>query len=163
MNKFKLIFPNAPEDKREEVLEVFNKYCHAFEINTPLRVAHFFAQVKEEVGNSLIGNEESLWYSVSALKSMFKRYFNNYPEEADELGYKRISSSAYQALSNTQKALYTKRGSMYYSQFPQEDEIAKRVYCCNGEGNYFTNCLTQGGCDEGLLYKGKGFISGVKK
>ena len=52
---------------------------------------------------------------------------------------------------------------MYYSQFPQEDEITKRVYCCNGEGNYFTNCLTQGGCDEGLLYKGKGFIPGVKK
>ena len=47
---------------------------------------------------------------------------------------------------------------MYYSQFLQEDEIAKRVYCCDGAGNYFTNCLTQGGCDEGLLYKGKGFI-----
>jgi len=86
MNKFKLIFPNAPEDKREEVLEVFNKYCHAFEINTPLRVAHFFAQVKEEVGESINYQTENLNYSINALKYGDFRYFRDNHSEAELYG-----------------------------------------------------------------------------
>ena len=43
MDKITQFFPNAPEERKQEVLQVFNKYCQAFEINTPLRVAHFFA------------------------------------------------------------------------------------------------------------------------
>jgi len=158
LEKFTQIFPGATLEKRNEVLTIFNKYCEKFELNTPLRIAHFFAQVKEEVGNSLTGNVESLWCSVNALKRMFTRYFRNFPNDADEIGYKRISSSSYRRLSNESKALYTKNGPYYYSQFPDEDAIVKRVYCCNGIGNYFTNSRTQGGCDKGILYKGKGFI-----
>jgi predicted chitinase len=159
IDKFTQIFPNAPEEKRKEVLEVFNKYCQIFEINTPLRVAHFFAQIKEEVGNELVGKIEDLTYSVEALKSLFSRYFKNFPEDADLYGYKgQITSSRYNSLSEIEKQKYKKYGNKYYTQIPNEDEIAKRVYCCNGEAISFTNCTQKGGCEEGITYKGKGFM-----
>ncbi|WP_324172517.1 bacteriophage T4 gp5 trimerisation domain-containing protein [Sulfurimonas sp.] len=154
--KFKKIFTRASNTKIDEAVKVFNQYCQVFEINTPLRVAHFLAQVQEEVGDELIGNSESLWYSVDALKSTFKRYFGEYPEEANKYGYKRKNSSFYNKLSNKEKLQYTKRGRWYYEQLPNENEIAKRVYCCNDRSGLFK--LNQGGCENGIKYKGKGFI-----
>ncbi len=86
MDKFAQIFPSASEEKRKEVLEVFNKYCQAFEINTPLRIAHFFAQVKEEVGESINYQTENLNYSINALKYGDFRYFRNNHSEAELYG-----------------------------------------------------------------------------
>ncbi|WP_198306421.1 glycoside hydrolase family 19 protein [Arcobacter vandammei] len=152
---FNQIFPKAPAEKRKEVLEIFNKYCCAFEINTPLRASHFFAQVRAEVGDTLVGSEESLWYSVEALKITFSRYFKHFPNEANRLGYIRADEAKYKNLSIENKKLFNiKNGRYYYKQLPKEDEIAKRVYCCDDNG--FT--LKEGGCENGLLYKGKGFI-----
>ncbi len=158
MEKFTQIFSGATSVKRNEVLTIFNKYCEKFELNTPLRMAHFLTQVKEEVGNALVGKSEDLWYSISALKSLFTRYFRTYPIEANELGYIRIASNVYRRLSSSDKEMYTYRSKdkLYYKQFPQADEIAKRVYCCNNTRGDFT--LIQGGCEDGLNYKGKGFI-----
>ncbi|AZD18856.1 hypothetical protein PUP66_00305 [Pseudomonas chlororaphis] len=155
-DQMKGMFPTSSESKREEVRDLFNKYADRFEINTKVRIAQFFAQVKTEVGAALVGKSESLWYSVDALKSLFTRYFGHYPAEAEELGYKRITIQQYNALSVAAKAAYTVNGSNAYSQFPKPDEIAKRVYCCcSAEGGFV---LTPGGCSEGLSYKGKGFI-----
>ncbi|WP_258239501.1 hypothetical protein, partial [Arcobacter sp. LA11] len=154
---FDKIFPDAPENKRKEVLDLFNTYCHDFEINTPLRVAHFFAHVKAEVGKTLKGNIEDLTYKVSALKSLFGRYFNHYPNEADLYGYKgKISKAQYLSLSTLEKSKYTKSGSRYYKQVANQDEIAKRIYCCSGTDGYFL--LKKGGDISGIKYKGKGFL-----
>jgi predicted chitinase len=120
------------------------------------RIAQFFAQVKTEVGDELVGKEESLWYSVGALANTISRYFSHCPEEADNLGYKRISLTSYNALPSASKAGYTKQGGWAYSQIPKSDGIAKRVYCCNNAAGTFV--CTIGGCEEGLEYKGKGFI-----
>ncbi|WP_028620465.1 hypothetical protein [Pseudomonas sp. Ant30-3] len=150
------MFPSSSDGKREEVREIFNRYAARFEINTPARIAQFFAQVKTEVGAALVGKSESLWYSVSALKNLFKRYFDTYPAEAEQLGYKRIEMVQYNALSPAARSAYTLNGGKAYSQLPKPDEIAKRVYCCcSASGNFV---LTSGGCAEGLSYKGKGFI-----
>jgi predicted chitinase len=155
-NQMERMFPSSSDSKREEVRELFNRYAARFEINTPARISQFFAQVKTEVGAALVGKSESLWYSVSALKSLFKRYFDTYPAEAEELGYKRIEMAQYNALSPAAKSAYTLNGGKAYSQLPKPDEIAKRVYCCcSAAGNFV---LTSGGCAEGLSYKGKGFI-----
>ena len=158
MEKLTRIFPGATLEKKNEVLNIFNKYCEKFELNTPLRIAHFFAQVKQEVGKSLVGKSEDLWYRIGALKSLFSRYFGIYPNEADELGYIRIEVDQYRRLSSQDKAMYTYRpeDERYYKQFPKPDEIAKRVYCCNNSRGDFN--LQQGGCEDGLRYKGKGFI-----
>lgn len=152
----KKIFPSSQEAVREEVRTLFNKYADLFEVNTPERMSQFFAQVKAEVGDALVGKEEDLWYSTAALRSLFGRYFNHYPQEADELGYKRIPKQQYNALPASAKSGYRIIKEHAYSQLPQEDEIAKRIYCCSVPGQNFH--LTPGGCAEGLAYKGKGFI-----
>ncbi|WP_047303364.1 glycoside hydrolase family 19 protein [Pseudomonas fluorescens] len=154
--QMKKMFPLSVEGKREEVRGLFNKYADRFEINTPARISQFFAQVKAEVGDALVGNSEDLWYSVEMLKSTFKRYFDHYPEDAENLGYKRIGIQQYNALAAAERSAYVVRGGNAYSQLPKPDEIAKRVYCCNSESGGFV--LTAGGCSEGLSYKGKGFI-----
>ncbi|MHC8398086.1 hypothetical protein ACYZTX_00950 [Pseudomonas sp. MDT1-17] len=155
-DQMKKMFPESSEGKREEVRGLFNKYADRFEINTIPKIAQFFAQVKTEVGNALVGKVEDLWYSSEALRSKFGRYFNTYPTEADQYGYKRIEMAQYNALSPAAKSAYTVRKGKAYSQFPNENEIAKRIYCCcSTQGNFV---LTPGGCAEGISYKGKGFI-----
>lgn len=152
----KKIFPSSQDTVREEVRTLFNKYATLFEVNTPERISQFFAQVKAEVGDALVGKEESLWYSTEALKGKFARYFSHYPQEAEELGYKRISLAQYNTLPENVKSGYRVIRDKAYSQLPQEDEIAKRIYCCSVPGQNFH--LNPGGCSEGLAYKGKGFI-----
>src|SRR5690606_39009835 len=100
-DQMKRMFPSSTDEKREEVRKLFNQYANRFEINSPERIAQFFAQVKTEVGHGLVGNVEDLWYSVQALKDKFKRYFNTYQTEADDLGYKRISLAQYNSLPPT--------------------------------------------------------------
>ena len=100
MDKFTQFFPNAPEEKKQEVLEVFNKYCQAFEINTPLRVAHFFAQVKEEVGETINYKNESLNYSIDSLKYGDFKYFRNNHEEAEIYGRGNGHSANPEAIAN---------------------------------------------------------------
>ncbi len=156
VKNMKKIFPSSQEAVREEVRMLFNKYAGLFEVNTPERMSQFFAQVKAEVGDTLVGKEEDLWYSTTALRSLFGRYFSHYPQEANELGYKRISMQQYNALPASAKSGYRIIKNYAYSQLPQEDEIAKRIYCCSVPGQNFQ--LTPGGCAEGLSYKGKGFI-----
>ncbi|WP_352258461.1 hypothetical protein [Psychrobacter sp. TB55-MNA-CIBAN-0194] len=154
------MFPNANTRKREVVRALLNKYMPKFGMTTPLRISHFLAHVQAEVGDELVGKEESLWYSVSSLRNTFNRYFKHYPEEADQLGYKRIPINDYNKLSQVQKKIYIRTNEAYaYSQLPQENEIAKRVYACNtGDGYFDYDNVLKGGDLTGLLYKGKGFI-----
>lgn len=67
-----------------EIVNAFNKYYSYFEINTCLRRAHFFAQVREEAGADLCATE-GLNYNVNGLKNTFS-YFKNNPEEAEKYG-----------------------------------------------------------------------------
>ena len=61
--------------------ETLNKY----NINTPLRIAHFLAQILHESGY-LKALKENLNYSVQGLTKTFKKYFIN---EAEALPYAR--------------------------------------------------------------------------
>lgn len=56
-----------------------------FEINTPLRLAHFLAQCGHESGGFRL-TQENLNYSASGLLKIFKRYF---PTEAKAKEYER--------------------------------------------------------------------------
>jgi putative chitinase len=53
-------------------------------INTPLRIAHFMAQIEHESGLKPIS--ENLNYSAKGLSTTFKKYF---PTPADTLRYER--------------------------------------------------------------------------
>lgn len=56
-----------------------------FEINTPLRLAHFLAQCGHESGGFIL-TKENLNYSAKGLNGTFKKYF---PTEADAKPYER--------------------------------------------------------------------------
>lgn len=56
-----------------------------FEINTPLRVAHFVSQVKHESGN-FTATQENLNYSANGLRATFSKYF---PDIDSALKYER--------------------------------------------------------------------------
>ncbi len=151
------MFPSAKFDRRELVRKLLNKYMPIFKMDTPLIIAHFLAHVYAEVGESLTGNEEDLYYSAKGLKSTFGRYFNYYPSEAEDLGYRRISIRAFNKIPKNQRSKYIKLTKKYaYSKLPDEDGIARRVYACHGNNGYFT--LKKGGDKSGSLYRGKGFI-----
>ncbi|MBB1487702.1 glycoside hydrolase family 19 protein [Oceanospirillum sediminis] len=68
------IMPGAKQEHIELYLHGINKACGDFGINTPLRVAHFLAQLAHESG-SLRYVSENLNYSAKALRAVFGKYF----------------------------------------------------------------------------------------
>lgn len=78
LDKLKGIIP-------DEVLSQIPQTIEKFEINTPLRLAHFLAQCGHESGNWKF-KVENLNYSAQALQSVFRKYF---PDEATAAQYAR--------------------------------------------------------------------------
>ncbi|WP_324172512.1 type VI secretion system tip protein TssI/VgrG [Sulfurimonas sp.] len=106
VEQLKQIFIKATNSKLAETAKTFNQYCQVFEINTPLRVAHFFAQCREEVGNN-IDIVENLNYKASVLKSGYPfLYFKNHPDEAEQYGRTDSHSANQEAIANRS---YSKR------------------------------------------------------
>ncbi|MFV0531544.1 MAG: peptidoglycan DD-metalloendopeptidase family protein [Flavobacteriales bacterium] len=69
------IFTNASEDRETTLMNAFNEANTKFGLNTCRKKAHFFAQVREEVGTSInISNGEGLNYSAEALPSHFSKF-----------------------------------------------------------------------------------------
>jgi predicted chitinase len=134
------IFPHANSSRKEEVLKVFNEYCNVFEINTPLRVAHFFAQIKEEVGSQIHFKNESLNYSAKRLKSK--------KSLIDIDGRKKSGGPfSYFWVHHKEADLYGKT----HTQNANQEAIANRAYAGrNGNGNIASG--------DGWNYRGKGFI-----
>jgi predicted chitinase len=88
MEQLKQIFKNATQIQLEGVCNEINKDCKKYELDTPLKRAHFFAQVYGETGSSMKPINESWEYSPEALKS-FSKYYREHPLEAIEDGYLR--------------------------------------------------------------------------
>lgn len=77
-------------------MELYDKYRTLFskyEVNTPLRKAHFMAQIEHESGLKPIS--ENLNYSEQGLLKTFKKYFT--PEQAKEFARKpeKIANRVY--------------------------------------------------------------------
>lgn len=69
----------------DNVLTEIHSVGEKFNINTPLRLAHFLAQTGHESGNFTI-TKENLSYSADRLQVIFKKYFT--PESAAEYARK---------------------------------------------------------------------------
>ena len=78
ISKLKGHVPDAVIAQLPEVME-------KFQINTPLRIAHFLSQCGHESGNFKVVNE-NLNYGAKGLLGLFKKYF---PTEAKALEYER--------------------------------------------------------------------------
>lgn len=68
-----------------EVVDIIYTYGSKFGVNTNLRLAHYLAQVREEIGDIFEPKIESLNYSEQGLINTFKVFKDN-PELADMYG-----------------------------------------------------------------------------
>jgi putative chitinase len=69
----------------EHLQKHFEEVCNKYSINTPLRKAHFLAQVTHECVDFKV-KEENLNYSAEGLQAVFKKYF---PDKATAITYAR--------------------------------------------------------------------------
>ncbi|MBQ4813108.1 glycoside hydrolase family 19 protein [Pseudoalteromonas luteoviolacea] len=79
------IVPQAKTDNIEKYLTALNEVLPQFDISTPLRIAHFLAQIAHESGYFRCSSE-NLNYSDNALRAVFGKYF---PDEASAADYAR--------------------------------------------------------------------------
>ncbi|MTI31077.1 glycoside hydrolase family 19 protein [Xanthovirga aplysinae] len=68
------IMPNAFTIDIQKYEQPLNELMPQYEINSPLRVAHFIAQLAHESGNFKF-TSENLNYSATALYKVFRKYF----------------------------------------------------------------------------------------
>lgn len=69
------IFPKTTVETLSKYVEPLIKVFKTYEINTPLRQAHFLAQIGHESGGFNF-TKENLNYSADALLKVFPKYFN---------------------------------------------------------------------------------------
>lgn len=74
------VFPDADEDRLTQVAREIDQQIVTAQLTNPERLAHFFGQVLQEVGQSM-RLVESLDYRVDRLGSIFS-YFRRNPDEA---------------------------------------------------------------------------------
>ncbi len=132
VDQLKKIFPSADDNYLKSVADELNTNLSKYKLDTILRRAHFFAQVREEAGAALKANEENLNYKLSAL-SPFK-YYRKHPEEAKK--HARIDDPR-----NKKKPL----------QLANQEAIANHAYGDReGNGNASTG--------DGWRYRGRGIF-----
>ncbi|WP_460111944.1 peptidoglycan DD-metalloendopeptidase family protein [Pseudomonas sp. H3_D04] len=73
------------DDLLAEVASQINENSEKYKLDTVLRLSHFFAQVRQEIGSKCTV-EEDFTYGVEGLKSTFG-YFASHPGEATTYGY----------------------------------------------------------------------------
>jgi len=131
--QLKKIFPAASDDFLQKVADDLNVDLKKYGLDTLLRKAHFFAQVREEGGPGMKGKIEDLTYSGAGLKGLFG-YYKAHPQEADQDGYVRDPK-------NHKK----------FIQAADQETIANKAYGGrNGNGNVASG--------DGWKYRGRGLI-----
>lgn len=96
-----IIFPKATEKHLRDVADIYNSYANKFGIDTCLKKAHFWAQVRQETGESLsVPKGESLNYSAERLYSgtIFSYFKNN--KEAFKYGRTKDHPANQEAIAN---------------------------------------------------------------
>jgi putative chitinase len=127
------LFPMAPESYMKQVADELNGDLPLYGLDTPVRLAHFFAQVMQEAGPRLQGQLEDLTYSPEVLKAKFS-YYKEHPDEAEQDGYKR----------DPKTRVFTKKAD--------QKAIANKAYA----GARLGNGSIQSG--DGWKFRGRGFI-----
>jgi predicted chitinase len=78
--QLKKIFPAAKLDYLQRIADELNKDLQKFKLDTPIRRAHFFGQVKQEAGPLMSGAPESFNYKASVLLAKFGYYKRHHDE-----------------------------------------------------------------------------------
>lgn len=113
----------------QDIADEINNHAVEYKLDNVLRVNHFFAQIREEMGG-MASPVENLNYSEEGLKKNFS-YFRKHPAEAKEYSYAKLNGRIMQRAN--------------------EVAIADRVYANRlGNGN-----ISSG---DGSAYRGRGGI-----
>lgn len=97
--QLKAIFTTATDERINAARDAFNDAFDRFEINTCLRKAHFFAQIRQEAGAALSSPAENMNYAATALPGIFK-YFKKHPDEATLYGRTKDHVADQEAIGN---------------------------------------------------------------
>ncbi|ARU30463.1 hypothetical protein CAP31_01395 [Sulfuriferula sp. AH1] len=105
VGKLRKIFPknhkgNSTDQHLQEVVDELNTDLPKYKLDTPVRQAHFFGQVKQEAGALLSGAAESLNYDAKGLKATFGSYYKNHPNEALQDGRSPTRKANQEAIAN---------------------------------------------------------------
>ncbi|NUY30759.1 chitinase [Paraburkholderia sp. JPY303] len=80
----KRIFTEASTDQLQIVADELNPRLEDYKLGSPLRLSHFFAQIRQEAGTAL-NTSENLNYRSYVLSQKFS-YFSAHPDEAELYG-----------------------------------------------------------------------------
>lgn len=72
----KILFPKTGAKEIDELVSYINEYGQAFGVASNLRLGHFLAQAREELGAKFEPKYENLNYKPEALISIFKKRFD---------------------------------------------------------------------------------------
>ncbi len=97
--QLKKIFTTATATTLSDLAKAFNNNFKKFDMNRCLRKAHFFAQVRKEVGPDGKPKRESMNYPPARLKSKFG-YFARHPKEANLYGRTNKHRAQQKAIAN---------------------------------------------------------------
>lgn len=87
-------YPNADTDIVSAIVEAITLLSSKYEINSPIRLAHFLAQTAHESGGfSVI--EENLNYSADSLRGIFGKYFHSLDAEDYACQPEKIANVVY--------------------------------------------------------------------
>ncbi|MGN6085039.1 glycoside hydrolase family 19 protein [Trinickia sp.] len=81
------LFPGASVEIIQELVNEFNAHIEIYNLDSPLRRAHFFAQVMQEAGASLVLEEVFVWRADALIANFM--YFKRNPQKAVEHGYEK--------------------------------------------------------------------------
>lgn len=76
LEKLQSFFEDTPQATLQKYINPLNDTLNKYEINTPARIAMFFAQIGEESGGLTV-TEENMNYSAERLLQVFPRYFKS--------------------------------------------------------------------------------------
>lgn len=174
----KKIFPNVKSEKAKEVTSVINKYSDRFEINTPLKMAHFLGQIGAETGlTDLLENSYTKDGILNSKKTRTLRlkdgeYVLKYCDLFE--GYNKISDGCafphceetiivpekdrfkegqvwYASTSFMKANNILKPKIKYYKNSPNNLEFFDYVYACQLENGNISS-------HDGSRFRGRGFI-----
>jgi putative chitinase len=134
LEALQVFYPKAEADFLRQVVDELNTDITSYGLDSALRRAHFFAQVREEAGAQLQAQVENLNYSPQQLKDTFggAGYYGTHAGEADTDGYE---------VDDTGKV--TRKAA--------RETIANKVYANRlGNGNQASG--------DGYKFRGRGFI-----
>ena len=118
----------------DSILEMMNQYCEAYEINTPLRVAHFLSQIGHESKFKIV--EENGNYSAKRMREFFgcRGGPRNYNAAQDECTAGRLREKLWTEESKYARNAKNLFSYVYASRLGNGDEASGDGHKYRGRG-----------------------------